>query len=536
MGFSHMLFSFWALIQGISSEGNHTTWSLWVPGSISAVEGSCVIIPCTATYPSDIGKTHVTVQYKNHKFLFSTWKVLFDSEEPEKNQRHFQGRTSLVGDMSQGNCSLKIDHVKTEDTKVYYVSLKVNGQKNWNNLQKEVSLNILENAERPVISDPGNLREALPVTMNCTVKHSCPIQPPVLEWSGVNGTISDFHTLGHQGVWTYSSSITFTPSYLDCRISCKVKHVGGKSATRERLLYVKFAPRDVHIEVLTVSIIEGSPVLLSCNCKADPPVSRYEWFYLKGGKTTNLKRYTESTKVYNVTRDMQFYCIAENQLGRNQSIPMYLSVEYKPHVTAESECILSGALVQCHCVVDSNPAAKITWSVNGSTPDDTFNFTFSSHSHKATATLTGPLQAKVSIACTAWNKHGDDSYVLPYQTNAGLLWKILPAVVVLICLSALSILIVTWRCKKRRRRHVLNYHRPYIPRNLDIYQESTPLYMNYNLADNIYTNGSYQMLYENCTPCFVRTKQQQRRAVWALREVREDQHTTSEIPVYLEVI
>lgn len=45
------------------------------------------------------------------------------------------------------------------------------------------------------------------------------------------------------------------------------------------------------------------------------------------------------------------------------------------------------------------------------------------------------------------------------------------------------------------------------PGGLEIYQDRMPLYINCTEVTHVYTNGSYQLVYQNCTPLFVRTKQ-----------------------------
>lgn len=45
------------------------------------------------------------------------------------------------------------------------------------------------------------------------------------------------------------------------------------------------------------------------------------------------------------------------------------------------------------------------------------------------------------------------------------------------------------------------------PGGLEIYQDRMPLYINCTEVTHVYTNGSYQLVYQNCTPLFVHTKQ-----------------------------
>lgn len=50
-------------------------------------------------------------------------------------------------------------------------------------------------------------------------------------------------------------------------------------------------------------------------------------------------------------------------------------------------------------------------------------------------------------------------------------------------------------------------HQSVFPEGLGIYQNRMPLYINCTEVTNIYTNGSYQLVYQNSTPVFVHTKQ-----------------------------
>lgn len=45
------------------------------------------------------------------------------------------------------------------------------------------------------------------------------------------------------------------------------------------------------------------------------------------------------------------------------------------------------------------------------------------------------------------------------------------------------------------------------PEGTEISQDQMPLYINCTEVTHIYTNGSYQLVYQNSTPLFVHTKQ-----------------------------
>lgn len=56
-------------------------------------------------------------------------------------------------------------------------------------------------------------------------------------------------------------------------------------------------------------------------------------------------------------------------------------------------------------------------------------------------------------------------------------------------------------------RQVLSQRPAMYPGEMGIYQDQMPLYINCTEVTHIYTNGSYQLVYQNCTPVFVNTKQ-----------------------------
>ena len=56
-------------------------------------------------------------------------------------------------------------------------------------------------------------------------------------------------------------------------------------------------------------------------------------------------------------------------------------------------------------------------------------------------------------------------------------------------------------------REVLSRSPAVYPEGLGIYQDRMPLYINCTEVTHIYTNGSYQLVYQNCTPHFVHNNQ-----------------------------
>lgn len=113
-------------------------------------------------------------------------------------------------------------------------------------------------------------------------------------------------------------------------------------------------PKDVKVQVQSLTVQEGSSALLVCSCKADPPASDYHWSYSQHGRTVHLHRRTHTIRVYNVTRDMKVRCSAQNLIGRGESRPTPLNIQCNP-----TSCRLSSndhtfgltACLACLCLI-----------------------------------------------------------------------------------------------------------------------------------------------------------------------------------------
>ncbi len=92
------------------SPANADGWSAVVNESVVGLSGSCVVIPCTFRYPAN-GKTYTEftgIWYKGYSPIYHT--------DTSKIIDSFKGRTSLIGDLSKNDCSLKISSLSSSDT------------------------------------------------------------------------------------------------------------------------------------------------------------------------------------------------------------------------------------------------------------------------------------------------------------------------------------------------------------------------------------------------------------------------------------
>ncbi|KAM9309970.1 sialoadhesin [Pholidichthys leucotaenia] len=539
-----------------------------IPDRVQALVGSCVVIPCSFTPPAPRMKQRVDVRlrFRSGGPFFPLQRTAFNSQDGGQVSRDFRGRVSLVGQMADGDCSLKIERVRKDDPQVFEISLKIEDDLLWEK-RRSFNFDITDSPEPPIITGMSSATEGQLITLNCSISYHCPTTPPSLKWRWERGAQTNRTEL--EGMQTLHvdpqkrkllASLSFTASHqVKPRLRCEVMFPEVKALSTSRELHVTFPPKDVRIQVQSLMVQEGGTAFLTCSCKADPPASEYRWSYRKHGHTVHLHQQTHAVRVFNVTRDMTVRCSAQNLIGRGESQFTSLNVQYKPIIVQPSSaCIVNGSELVCHCSVDSNPKPAVTWSVNGSVPPNSYNISVTSEPNMLTVTMRGHMVKPQRVICFAVNALGNDSVMLLQgEEPAPLLWLVLPAAAAGCLVIALLILLVCC-CRKKARKNVLNRHPAVYSEGMGIYQERMPIYINCTEVTHIYTNGSYQLMYQNSTPLFVRTKQVRpmgrrggerrrggedgrtdRRANQGVRAIREVQDTTmadAETAIYLEII
>ncbi|KAF3688030.1 B-cell receptor CD22 B-lymphocyte cell adhesion molecule [Channa argus] len=121
----------------------------------------------------------------------------------------------------------------------------------------------------------------------------------------------------------------------------------------------------------SAEIVEGSSVTLTCSSDANP-AANYTW-YKKNQTVVNKKNENqplnqEPQLVFASIQSSdsgQYYCEAENELGRSRSGDISLNVKYPrqlPSVSVSPSAeIVEGSSVTLTCSSDANPAANYTW-------------------------------------------------------------------------------------------------------------------------------------------------------------------------------
>uniref|UniRef100_A0A8C4XHX0 Ig-like domain-containing protein n=1 Tax=Erpetoichthys calabaricus TaxID=27687 RepID=A0A8C4XHX0_ERPCA len=212
------------------------SWNLKLPRSMSVVERSCVIIPCSFSPVFKVTSIHW------YQFASIGYPKVFDSKEPWSALSEFKGRTGLVGKVEDGNCTLKISGARMSDSGVrLYVWLNPDQYSNFKFYDQTVQLLVSGQVPAPQMFQPTELAEGRLATVHCEVVHACPDSPPVLTWSRDDGVVTvDHFAKDAVGNWKMKSAFSWTASHIDDgkKLSCTVQHEGGRMAVSSVTLKV----------------------------------------------------------------------------------------------------------------------------------------------------------------------------------------------------------------------------------------------------------------------------------------------------------
>ncbi|XP_044047684.1 B-cell receptor CD22-like isoform X2 [Siniperca chuatsi] len=109
-------------------------------------------------------------------------------------------------------------------------------------------------------------------------------------------------------------------------------------------------------------IMEGGSMSLTCSSDANPAAT-YTWY--KENQTRLIKDPQLVFTSIQSSDSGEYYCTAENELGRRTSEHIFINVRYAPKTSSVSVSpsgeIVEGSSVTLTCSSDANPAAKYTW-------------------------------------------------------------------------------------------------------------------------------------------------------------------------------
>ncbi|XP_077577723.1 myelin-associated glycoprotein [Stigmatopora nigra] len=425
-----MLFLFFLFtIRGVET----SSWTVVVPSSVNGLPGSCVVIPCSFNYPDpkkDIREfTGIWLEEENRLIYHPVGAM---------TMQQYYGRTELVGDIKQKNCSLKIEPLQKSDHGPFHFRIEMKDFENFSYSHKTVSVKMIR-------ASPINLTVVkdthYPLLIaSCTVTHSCPTSPPVFHWSH-SGHLQFRTRPLENGQWEATSILALHPAHANnnTRLQCRVTFKGGQQQVATKIINVRYEPVDVNVEY-KANVIEGESVHLKCSSDANPPTTSYEWHNEDGARLheghifilTNVSR-----------RTGPLYCIAINPIGKTTSSPVQFDVTYAPEIKSVSSCSSEGAMVKCMCIAESRPPSSVHFFLLDRVlprPD------IERHDSVTIGTLKDFLPFYGFIQCVANNSLGNtnSTLTLPVYNTMLYIYSIVSAGAVIVVVILLIVIIKMW--------------------------------------------------------------------------------------------
>uniref|UniRef100_A0A4W5RFS0 Ig-like domain-containing protein n=1 Tax=Hucho hucho TaxID=62062 RepID=A0A4W5RFS0_9TELE len=211
-----------------------SSWTAEVPSSVSGLQGSCIVIPCSFNYPEP---------EKKPSKLTGTWfKNQYDYiYHPDSSNviTDYRGRTELVGDLWQKNCSLRIDRLNHSDIGPFTFRIEIEDHTKYSYINDKVSIAV-SSPDPPSLSVREEVKVEEEVSASCSVFHSCPSEHPLFTWSH-SGTASVHSQQLAKGHWEVTSSLNFSSTITDHNqpLICTAAYRGGKMVNSSKTLNVK---------------------------------------------------------------------------------------------------------------------------------------------------------------------------------------------------------------------------------------------------------------------------------------------------------
>ncbi|KAL7394186.1 hypothetical protein ABVT39_021969 [Epinephelus coioides] len=288
--------------KGISVLQQARSWTINVPTTITAVEGSCVVVPC---------KTQPHSQVTWYRYHSVKYPVVYDGHHPASVEDQFRGRTSVTGEAAEGNCTLVIDKVKSADNNLrVYVWIDPDSKSNQKFYDQTVTIIVDEPVTVTLILEKKMVMESGSITMECTA--NCNPQPHAYIWlkreTGQNKEIN-----------STERKMTFNDITRDTSLSCIASNEIGMGKSDWLYLDVKYAP-----VILPESSCRQREEALECVCQAEAPPNASIYLTIDGNYTvlspfrivsTNKKNVVSGEIRVQVQSKTNISCTATNLVG-----------------------------------------------------------------------------------------------------------------------------------------------------------------------------------------------------------------------------
>ncbi|XP_053197037.1 carcinoembryonic antigen-related cell adhesion molecule 5-like [Scomber japonicus] len=327
------------VVYSVSQHALENGWGVtYTSTHICALKGSTVYIHCTYSYPSRINNVDTVV---DETFWFT--KESINEHVDLKTVSEYAGRVQYHCD--KNDCTLRITDLRERDSAEYKFRFITNQPGGKYTGFPGITLTVRDLQVKVI---PSTINHSL-AELKCHSSCRLPDRSSFIWYK--NG-----QKINRQASSSYTTNFNHTDSY-----SCAV---AGHEDFPSRSVY---APKLPSVSVSpSGEIIEGSSVTLTCSSDANP-AAKYTWY--KKNVNPDLQPLSKEPQlVFSSIQSSdsgEYYCTAENQLGKRTSEYIFIDVKYAPKLPSVSVSpsaeIVEGSSVTLTCSSDANPAANYTW-------------------------------------------------------------------------------------------------------------------------------------------------------------------------------
>ncbi|XP_066463156.1 sialic acid-binding Ig-like lectin 5 [Eleutherodactylus coqui] len=392
------------------------TYNIAIPQQLWALKHSCVIIPCSYSY-SNPKQSSGSILGIWHHGINENFKDFIKSSMP-------QNHVSFIGDLGDGDCSIKIHNVQRENVGTYKFRVEMNHFKY--SYKSVVQLNVLDDPPSPIFVFPEQtIPEATKVSLRCSTTYTCSSDLANLVWSSNEEQPTGTRTY-QDGVWKVESTQVFQvkKNHDGMSFSCHASYnSGAKSQVITRNLRITYKP-----EILQNSQCKRILNAIYCECAViAKPTANITWHGTDVNATkVSIKSSSNGSKTISRLEGAgmpsgDIWCTASNTEG---SMSQNLTIHEAPQIIQESHCNKSRSALYCECAATANPAANITWHSTDFTDvieTSGFSINQSSNGSKTVSKLEGAVMPPEGIWCKASNMEGSATHKLPVHDKPEIL-------------------------------------------------------------------------------------------------------------------
>uniref|UniRef100_A0A8C1Q6I4 Ig-like domain-containing protein n=1 Tax=Cyprinus carpio TaxID=7962 RepID=A0A8C1Q6I4_CYPCA len=397
-------------------------FSITLPQSIQALNGSCVIIKCRfeiqKQYDKDLTERATGLWLKDGTDLNNN--LVFNSGT--SSQKSFM-KGKITGKLKDKDCTTVFHDLRSDHSGKYHFRIEGEGGLKWTFSKTSVSVHVIDSPTKPTVQlyveqkevqDQEEVLEGRSVSLRCSAETLCSSPPPTLTWSSTPRIpLSESSRLEE-----LISDLNFTATHRQHRVTftCTITYQlqdKNKTAQDNITLHVQYSPKNTSVSVLpSSSVLEGGSVTLTCSSDANPAVLNYTWSSESEGQMKQLQ--TGDTLTFNRT-DLKhrgwYHCKVQNQHGTQNSSVM-LDIQYVPQISTSSSCTRTDVTV-CFCEADGNPSPELEWHLSGRPVTNSSNMFISEERVSSTGlrssiTLHQSLTHTSTLQCVSNNTHGTD--------------------------------------------------------------------------------------------------------------------------------